>query len=82
MLLTVSRTHASTGAILGALISIDITSTISLYLFLQGVEVVYNNTNEQIEDKEGAENNERYKVNVCDHVVVIAGLLVYLKKEE
>lgn len=51
------------------------------YLLLQGVEVVYDNTNEQIEDKERTKNDKRNKIDVRDHVAILLWLLVKLKKQ-
>ena len=50
------------------------------YLLLQGVEVVYDNTDEQIEDKERTKNDKRNKIDVRDHVAILLWLLVKLRK--
>jgi len=52
---------------------------IHTYLLLQGVEVVYDNTDEQIEDKERTKNDKCYKIDVRDHVAILLWLLVKLK---
>lgn len=51
------------------------------YLLLQGVEVVYDNTDEQIEDKERTKNDKRNKIDVRDHVAILLWLLVKLRKQ-
>lgn len=50
------------------------------YLLLQGVEVVYHNTDEQIEDEERTKNDKCYKIDVRDYVAIPLWLLVKLKK--
>ena len=55
---------------------------IDTYLLLQRVEVVYDNTDEQIENKERTKNDKCYKIDVRDHVAILLWLLVKLKKGE
>ena len=50
-------------------------------LFLQRVEIVNDDSNKQIEDKERTKNYERQKVYVSLHVVIGYWLVVNLEKK-
>lgn len=47
---------------------------------LQAVEVVDNDSNEQVEHKKCANDNENYKENISAKVTLIGWLLIHLKR--
>ena len=48
-------------------------------LFLQHVEIVNNNTNEEIECEKGAEDDEDHKIYISPHVCFSLWLFVHLQ---
>lgn len=49
------------------------------YLFLLLIEVVNDDTNEQVQGEKGAEDDENNEINVHVNVVLVLGLLFLLK---
>lgn len=49
------------------------------YLFLLLIEIVNNDTDEEVQSKEGPKNDECDKVQVHQYVILISGLQFYLK---
>ena len=54
------------------------TETWNTYLLFLLVEVIYDDTNEQVQSEEWPEDDEDDKINIHVEAVFINGLLVYL----
>ena len=48
------------------------------YLFLLLIEVVNNNTNEEVQGKEGAKDDKNHEVKICIEIRLKVRLLIFL----
>ena len=55
------------------------TKTWNTYLLFLLVEIIYDDTNEQVQSEEWPEDDEDDKINIHVEAVFINGLLVYLR---
>lgn len=75
---TEARSFNAPGVFCFPLIGTLTATFVHTYLLLQGIKVVDNNANEQIEHKKWPKDNKRNEIYIRNHIAIHLGLLINL----